>query len=320
MDYVTLGKNGIKVSRLSLGSWITFANQLDLEKASECMKTAFDLGVNFFDNAEVYAGGQAEEVMGQALKKLGLPRLQYLISTKFFWGIHNGINSRNTLNRKYLMQAIDASLVRLQLDFVDLVYCHRPDRETPIEETVWAMSDMVASGKALYWGTSEWSATEVEEAFAVCERLGLRKPVVEQPQYNLFCTDRVEKELAPLCTTRGLGLTTFSPLASGILSGKYLKEIPPGTRLSQSSLGWLRDEAADPDKMTKVKAFVALAQEFNCTPSQLAIAWCGRNPNVSSVITGASSKEQVVENMKALNLYHRLDDSAWSALTRIFQK
>lgn len=318
MEYVKLGRNGIKVSRLSFGSWITFANQLDTHKAVECMGAAFDLGVNFFDNAEVYAGGKSEEVMGQALKKLGIPRLQYMVSTKFFWGIQNGVNSRNTLNRKYLMQAIDGSLARLQMDFVDLAYCHRPDADTPIEETVWAMNDMIASGKALYWGTSEWSASEIEEAFAVCDRLSLRKPIVEQPQYNLFSRERVEKEYAPLYEKRGIGLTTFSPLASGILTGKYLREIPAGTRLSQSSLGWLRDEAADPQKNSQVSAFVGLAKEFNCSPAQLAIAWCLRNPHVSSVITGASSKEQVVENMKALNVFQRLDESAWTAVEKVF--
>jgi voltage-dependent potassium channel beta subunit len=318
MDYVKLGRNGIKVSRLSFGSWVTFGNQMDVDKAAECMKTAFDHGVNFFDNAEVYAGGKSEEVMGQIFKKLGWPRLQYMVSTKFFWGIHDSVNSRNTLNRKYLMDAIDHSLQRLQLDFVDLVYCHRPDPETPIEETVWAMNDMIRSGKALYWGTSEWSAAEIEAAFSVCDRLGLRKPIVEQPQYNLFWRERVEKEYATLYSKYGIGLTTWSPLASGILTGKYLKDVPAGSRLSQSNLGWLRDEAMLPEKVARVTKFVALAAEFNCTPAQLAIAWCLRNPHASTVITGASRAEQVAENMKALNVFHRLDDSAWKAIEKAF--
>lgn len=318
MDYQKLGRHGLKVSRLSFGSWVTFGNQLQIQDAADCMKAAYDSGVNFFDNAEVYAGGKSEEVMGQVFKKLGLPRLNYIVSTKFFWGIHDGVNSRNTLNRKYLMQAIDGSLTRLQLDFVDLVYCHRPDPDTPIEETVWAMNDMITQGKALYWGTSEWSAAELESAFKICERLGLRAPIVEQPQYNLFWRDRVEKEYSTLYDRYGLGLTTWSPLSSGVLTGKYLNDIPADSRLSQPSLGWLRDEANNPDRIRKVKQFVGLAQEFNCTPAQLAIAWCLHNPNVSTVITGASRVEQVKENMQAFNVFQRLDNSAWSAIEKIF--
>lgn len=218
MEYRKLGRNGLKVSALSFGSWVTFSNQLDTRKALDCMAAAHDQGVNFFDNAETYAGGKSEEIMGQVLKKMDWPRLSYIVSTKFFWGISNGPNSRNTLNRKYLMNAIDGSLKRLQLDYVDLVYCHRADPETPMEEVVWAMNDMISSGKALYWGTSEWSAKQILEAFEVCERLGLRKPVVEQPQYNLFWRDKVENEFAPIYETTGIGLTIWSPLASGILT------------------------------------------------------------------------------------------------------
>lgn len=318
MDYHKLGRNGLKVSRLSFGSWVTFANQLHLKEAMDCMSAAYEAGVNFFDNAEVYAGGKSEEVMGEVLKKLAWPRLSYIVSTKFFWGLEAGPNSRNTLNRKYLMQAIDGSLRRLQMDFVDLAYCHRADPETPIEETVWAMNDMVASGKALYWGTSEWTAEQIREAFAVCDRLGLRKPVVEQPQYNLFWRDRVERELAPLYDTTGIGLTIWSPLASGILSGKYLKGIPQGSRLSQQSLDWLRAEAASPEKSAKTAKLVEMARECDCTPAQLAIAWCLRNPHVSSVITGASRVEQVRENMAALDVFHRLDESVWDQIQKIF--
>ncbi len=318
MEYRKLGRHGLKVSALGFGSWITFANQLDTHKAMDCMSAAFEHGVNFFDNAETYAGGKSEEVMGQVLKKMDWPRLKYVVSTKFFWGISDGPNSRNTLNRKYLMNAIDGSLKRLQMDYVDLVYCHRSDPETPMEEVVWAMNDMITSGKALYWGTSEWSAAEILSAFEVCERLGLRKPVVEQPQYNLFWRDRVEKEYAPIYEKTGIGLTTWSPLASGVLSGKYVNGIPEGSRLSQSSLSWLRDEALAPDKVAKVTQLMSLAKKVNCTPAQLAIAWCLKNPRVSSVITGASTVEQVQENMKAFEAYQRLDASTWSEIEKIF--
>lgn len=318
MEYRKLGRNGLKVSALSFGSWVTFGNQLDMRKATACMSAAYEQGVNFFDNAEVYAGGKSEEVMGQVLKKLDWPRLRYIVSTKFYWGISEGPNERNTLNRKYLMHAIDHSLKRLQLDYVDLVYCHRPDPETPIEETVWAMNDMIREGKALYWGTSEWSADEIVEAFEACEKNGLRKPVVEQPQYNLFWRDRVEEEYAPLYEKFGIGLTTWSPLASGVLTGKYLHGIPQGSRLAQENLSWLREETLSEERLRVVARFVDLAREFNCTPAQLAIAWCLKNKNVSSVITGASSPEQVTENMKAFSLYQRIDAGDWSGVEKIF--
>jgi voltage-dependent potassium channel beta subunit len=318
MESRKLGRNGLKVSALSFGSWITFGNQLDIRKALDCMSAAHESGVNFFDNAEVYAGGKSEEVMGQVLRKLDWPRLSYIVSTKFFWGIVDGPNTRNTLNRKYLMNAINGSLKRLQLDHVDLVYCHRADPETPMEEVVWAMNDMISTGKALYWGTSEWSAAQILEAFEVCERLGLRKPVVEQPQYNLFAREKVEKEFAPIYEKTGIGLTTWSPLASGILTGKYINGVPEGSRLSQANLSWLREEALAPDRMNKVIHFSNLAKELHSTPGQLAIAWCLKNPRVSSVITGASHPEQVTENMKAFALYQRLDQSAYSAIEKIF--
>ena len=318
MEYQKLGKNGLKLSRLSFGSWVTFGNQLDLKLATDCMAAAYEEGCNFFDNAEVYAGGRSEEVMGQVFKQTGWPRLSYVVSTKFFWGIVKGPNSRNTLNRKYLMQAIDGSLQRLQMDFVDIAYCHRPDPETPIEETVWAMHDMITAGKALYWGTSEWAAAEIREAFAVCERYGLRKPVVEQPQYNLLWRDRVEKEYAKIFDETGIGLTTWSPLASGVLTGKYLKGIPAGSRLAQESLAWLRDETMTRERLALVEKFVNLAAELSCTPAQLAIAWCLKNPRVTSVITGASRAEQVRENFKALEIFERLDASAWKAVEKIF--
>jgi voltage-dependent potassium channel beta subunit len=307
MEYRRLGSTGIKVSVLSLGSWVTYGNQVDVDAAAASIKAAYDAGVNFFDNAEVYAKGASEEIMGAALRKLGLRRGSYLVSTKLFWGLHDGPNEKNTLNRKYLIEGIDGSLARLGLDHVDLVYCHRPDPETSVEETVWTMSDIVASGKALYWGTSEWSAEEIREAQEVAERRNLRKPVVEQPQYNLFTRRRVEREYARLYEGHGLGLTTWSPLGSGVLSGKYAKGIPEGSRLSIKSYEWLRGTAMTPARVAAAEALAPVAAELGATRAQLAIAWCAANPRVSTVITGASRPEQVTENLKAVALLPRLD-------------
>lgn len=318
MEYQRLGRNGLKVSRLSFGSWVTFGSQLDLNKAADCMAAAYDHGVNFFDNAEVYAGGKSEEVMGAVLRKLAWPRMKYIVSTKFFWGISEGPNERNTLNRKYLMHAIDGSLKRLGLEYVDLVYCHRADPNTPIEETVWAMHDIIQAGKALYWGTSEWSADQIIEAFDICEQHHLRKPIVEQPQYNLFHRERVEREYSPLYRTTGIGLTTWSPLASGVLTGKYVNDIPSDSRLGRTGMDWLKEEALNSDRQVKTAKFIELAKEFECTPAQLAIAWCLNNPNVSSVITGASRVEQVEENMKAMEVFKRLKPEAWKSIEAVF--
>ena len=254
MEYRRVGRSGLKVSVLSFGSWVTFGTQVDTNLAKECLTAARDAGVNFFDNAEAYAGGESERIMGQAIAELGWPRWSYVISTKIYWGIHDAVNMRNTLNRKYLMQAIDGSLERLGLDFVDLLYCHRPDPETPIEETVWAMSDIVSSGKALYWGTSEWSADEIRAAWEIAERHHLHKPVVEQPQYNLFERRRVEQEYARLYDDIGLGLTTWSPLASGLLTGKYLDGIPDDSRAALPGYEWLRERLADPVRTTSCHA------------------------------------------------------------------
>lgn len=308
MEYRRLGQSGLKVSALSFGSWVTFSNQVDTKLAAKCMAEAFDKGVNFFDNAEVYAGGKSEEIMGEVLKNLEWPRLKYIISTKFYWGITDGPNERHTLNRKYLMNGITNSLKRLKTDYVDLVYCHRPDPNTPIEETVWAMHDMIERGYALYWGTSEWSAFEIEQAFQVAEKYRLRKPVVEQPQYNLLWRDRVEKEYEPLYQRYGIGLTTWSPLASGLLTGKYLGgNVPEGSRLALESLGWLREEALSADKTNKVQKFIHLAKEHAFDPAQLALAWCLKNKNVSTVITGASQLAQVQNNMKAIDVISKID-------------
>lgn len=305
MEYRRLGSAGVKVSALSLGSWVTYGSQVDVDSAVAMLKAAYDQGVNFFDNAESYAGGKSEEIMGAALKKLGLRRASYLVSTKFYWGLNEGPNEKNTLNRKYLMQAIDGSLARFGLDYVDLVFCHRPDPNTPMEEVVWAMNDMVASGKALYWGTSEWSAEEIRQAWEIADRRNLRKPQMEQPQYNLLFRDRVEKEYQRLYSDIGLGLTTWSPLASGILSGKYAKGIPAGSRLSLPGYEWLKDRFPQ-EVLSSVAALEPIARDLGGTPSQLAIAWCLRNPHVSTVITGASRLEQLQENMKALELLPKL--------------
>ena len=307
MTYRRLGRSGLEVSVLSFGSWVTFGEQIDTSLAKECLTEAREAGVNFFDNAEAYAGGESERIMGQAIAELGWERWSYVISTKVFWGIHGDVpNMRNTLNRKYLFHAIDGSLERMGLDFVDLLYCHRPDPHTPIEETVWAMSDIVSAGKALYWGTSEWSADEIRAACEIAERRNLHKPVVEQPQYNLLERRRVEKEYARLYDDEGIGLTTWSPLASGLLTGKYVDGIPDGSRATLPGYEWLRDILTDPANNEKARTLVDIAGRIDVTPSQLAIAWCAANPNVSSVITGASSADQVRENMGALVALERL--------------
>ena len=318
MEYRRLGRSGIKVSQLSYGSWITFGGQMDIKPVIESMAVARDHGVNFFDNAEVYAGGKSEELMGAALKELSWPRLSYLVSTKLFWGLSNTVNAHHTLNRKYLLESMHSCLKRLGLDHVDLVYCHRPDPDTPIEETVWAMHSIIERGEALYWGTSEWSADEIRAAWEIADRHHLHKPVVEQPQYNLFHRTRVENEYARLYEDIGLGLTIWSPLASGILTGKYLDGIPQGTRASMASLDFVAVEARDEGKKAQVRKFVNFAKELGYTPAQVAIAWCSNNPHVSTVITGSSRVDQIKENMKALDAIKKLSATEMAELDRIF--
>ena len=322
MEYRRLGRTGIKVSALSFGSWITYGNQLDEKASTELMSAARDHGVNFFDNAEVYAAGKSEELMGASLKKLGWDRLTYLVSTKFYWGLPakfgDGVNERNTLNRKYLMQAIDNSLKRLQLDYVDLVYCHRPDANTPLEETVFAMHDMIARGKALYWGTSEWSAADIMGAWQIADKHHLHKPVVEQPEYNLFHRRRVEQEYSRLYDELGIGTTIWSPLASGLLTGKYVNGIPPDSRGSLKSMAWMQDKLLDANRNAIVVKLSALALELGCTTAQLAIAWCLKNPRVSTVITGASRIGQVAENMRALEVAAKLTPEVMARINDIF--
>ena len=317
MNYRRLGNSGLKVSELSFGSWVTYGNQLGDDTARECMAAAHDAGVNFFDNAEVYAKGKSETIMGNVLKKLAWRRASYIVSTKFFWGLNDGPNEKNTLNRKYLMQAIDASLRRLQLDYVDLVFCHRADPDTPIEETVWAMHDMIRSGKALYWGTSEWSAAEIMAAWQIAERHHLHKPVMEQPQYNLLHRERVENEYARLYRDIGLGTTIWSPLASGLLTGKYNDGIPPDSRATLKGYEWLAERILDPVRLKQVRLLAPLAGDLGCTMAQMALAWCLKNPHVSSVITGASRASQVIENMKALDVVPKLSPEIMSKIDAI---
>lgn len=320
MKYRRLGRSGLQVSELSLGSWVTYHNQVDTHAATEMLAAAFDAGVNFFDNAEVYASGESEVVMGQAFKTLKWPRLNYVVSTKFFWGLSregNTVNRMDTLNRKYLMQAIDGSLARLGLDFVDLVYCHRADPLTPIEETVRAMSDMITQGKALYWGTSEWSAVEIRAAWDIAERHHLHKPVMEQPQYNLFQRQRVEHEYARLYDDIGLGLTTWSPLASGLLTGKYKSGIPAGSRGALSNMGFLVKGLSDPAKNAAVSRLEPIAAELGCSVAQLAIAWATKNPRVSTVITGASKLSQLQANLGAVDVIERLGPEVMARIDAI---
>jgi len=318
MEYRHLGRTGIKVSELSLGSWITFKNQVDVKAAVEIMSAAYDAGVNFFDNAEAYARGKSEEVMGAALKQIGWRRGSYLVTTKLYWGLHDGVNEHNTLNRKRLIEGINGSLQRLQLDYVDVIYCHRPDKATPIEETVWAIHNIIEWGKAIYWGTSEWSADEIVAAIQIAERHHLHKPVTEQPEYNLFDRKRCEVEYARLFNDYGYGATTFSPLASGLLTGKYLNGIPEDSRAALKGNDWLHDSVTDEDKLAKVRALQPIAKELGCTLSQLSLAWVLKNPNVSTVITGASRVEQLLENLKATEIAPKLTLDVMERIDEVF--
>lgn len=316
MNYRRLGRAGIKVGELSLGSWITFGNQVDVEAAMACMSAAYEAGANFFDNAEAYARGKSEEVMGMALRKLGWRRSSYLVSTKVYWGLHDNVNERSTLNRKRVIEAINGSLERLQLDYVDLFFYHRPDPNTPIEETVWAMHNVIEWGKALYWGTSMWSAGEIAAAIEIAERHHLHKPVMEQPEYNMLARERVEREYARIFRDYGYGATIWSPLASGLLSGKYNQGIPQGSRASLKNAGWLREEMTE-DKLAQVRALEPIANDLGCTLAQLALAWCLKNPNISTVITGATRPEQVRENMAATDVVARLTNEVMERIEQV---
>ncbi len=303
MEYRYLGSSGLKVSALSYGAWVTFGSQIGTDGAYECMRIAYDAGVNFFDNAEVYAGGKAEVIMGKVFARAGWKRSDLVVSTKIFWG-GNGPNDLG-LSRKHILEGTDAALERLGLDYVDLIYCHRPDPDTPIEETVRAMSHVIDRGQAFYWGTSEWAADQILEAYHIARRERLIPPTMEQPQYNMFHRDRVEKEYARLYREIGLGTTTWSPLASGLLTGKYNQGIPEDTRVSLPDYQWLREQRFESEEarrdLEKVKGLQPIAEELGLSLPRMALAWCLKNPNVSTVITGASKPEQVVENMKAID-------------------
>ncbi|MBT3391582.1 MAG: aldo/keto reductase [Chloroflexi bacterium] len=307
MQYRYLGSSGLQVSALSFGAWVTFGNQLDVDAAYELMNAAYEAGVNFFDNAEVYADGKAETIMGEVLKRAPWKRSDLVISTKIFWG-GQGPNDRG-LSRKHIVEGLDAALARLQLDYVDLVFAHRPDLHTPIEETVRAFTHAINQGKAFYWGTSEWSAQQIMEAYAVARREHLIPPQMEQPQYNMFHRERVEVEYDRLYEEIGLGTTIWSPLASGLLTGKYNQGTPDGTRISLEGYEWLRkqfESAEAQQRLEKVGKLIPIADELGCTIAQLALAWTLKNPHVSTTITGASRVEQVVENMKAIDFVEKL--------------
>jgi voltage-dependent potassium channel beta subunit len=309
MEYRFLGKSGLKVSALSFGAWVTFGNQMGEDLAYECMQAAYEAGVNFFDNAEVYASGQAENIMGKVIQRAGWKRSDLVISTKIFWG-GDGPNDSG-LSFKHLIEGTLASLDRLQLDYVDLLFCHRPDIHTPIEETVRAMNFLINQGMAFYWGTSEWSAEQIMQAYGIARREHLIPPTMEQPEYNMFARQRVEREYIRLYNEIGLGTTIWSPLASGFLTGKYNQGIPQDSRLTLKGYEWLREQYESEEgqrKIEKVKELSEIADEIGCSMSQLALAWCLKNPNVSTVITGASRPEQISENMAALEVYPRLGD------------
>lgn len=307
MEYRFLGKSGLKISALSLGAWVTFGQQISDDVAFECMKLAYDAGINFFDNAEAYAHGKAETTMGKVIKKAGWKRKDLVISTKIFWG-GKGPNDRG-LSRKHIFEGLNASLQRLQMDYVDLVFCHRPDIYTPIEETVWAMNQAIQQGKALYWGTSEWSAYQILDAYRIARREHLIPPLMEQPEYNMFHRERVEKEYAPLYDETGLGTTIFSPLASGLLTGKYNQGLPPGTRANLKGYEWLKEwieSEESQQNIAKARQLAPLADELGCSMAQLALAWCLKNQHVSTVITGASRPDQISENLGSLEVVGKL--------------
>lgn len=318
MKYRHLGRAGIQVSELSFGSWVTFHNQAGTDSAVEMMAAAYDVGVNFFDNAEVYASGKSEEVMGAALKKLGWRRGSYLVSTKIYWGLHDSPLERNTLNRKRLIEGINSSLQRLGMDYVDLIFCHRADPTTPIEETVWAMHNIVEWGKALYWGTSEWSAAEIVAAIEIAERHSLHKPVMEQPIYNMFERHRFGPEYVRMYKEYGYGSTTWSPLASGLLTGKYKSGIPKDSRGGLEGYDWLHNHLTDKEKLGRVTALEPIAKEMGASLAQFSLAWCLQNPYVSTVITGASRVEQVHENLKAAEFVDKFTPEIMTQIDEIF--
>lgn len=319
MEYRRLGKSGLQLSSLSLGSWLTFGQQISDKIADELMGIAYDAGVNFFDNAEGYAEGKSEIVMGKILKAHHWERESYVVSSKVFFGTENKGPNRVGLSRKHIIEACNAALKRLQVDYLDLYFCHRPDKNTPIEETVWAMNTLLQQGKILYWGTSEWSASEIMEAIRVARQYNLIGPTMEQPQYNLIERNKLENEYLLLFKEYGLGTTIWSPLASGLLSGKYTSGEAKNTRLDMKGLEWLKESALAEEKLAKVKKLQILADDLNVPLAKLSLAWCLKNPNVSTVILGASKVEQLKENLTTLDVLPLLTDEVMENIEKVMQ-
>ncbi len=317
MEYRRMGNSGLKLSALSLGSWLTFGKQISDKTAKELMAMAYDQGVNFFDNAEIYARGESERVMGRILKELAWPRDSYCVSSKAFFGKGGELPTQKGLHRKHLREACDEALQRLQVDYLDLYFCHRPDKETPVEETVWTMNQLIQAGKVLYWGSSQWSAQEIMEAHMVARQHHLIGPVVEQPQYNMFYRERLEKEYLRLFETVGLGTTIWSPLASGVLSGKYNEGMPAGTRLGMEGLDWLKEAALTEERIEKTRQLSSIASQLEISMPRLAIAWCLKNPNVTTVILGASKTAHLDENLKALADQEKLSEEVMAEIDAI---
>lgn len=323
MEYRRLGKSGLQVSALSLGSWLTFGNQIGDDVAEQLMITAYEKGVNFFDNAEGYAGGHSEIVMGKILQKMNWDRTSYIVSSKVFFGADdkkgNLKPNQTGLSRKHVFEACHAALKRLQVDYLDLYFCHRPDKNTPIEETVWTMNQLIQQGKILYWGTSEWSAQEIMEAHMVAQHYHLIGPTMEQPQYNMLHRYRVELEYAQIYKTVGLGTTIWSPLASGVLTTKYLDQFPEDTRFSMQSLGWLKNQALTPERLDKTRELNKLAKEIGTSLPKMAVAWCLLNPNVSTVILGASKVHQLEETLTSFDILPLLTPEVQGRMEEILQ-
>ena len=319
MEYNNLGKSGLQISRLSLGSWLTFGKQIGDDVAERLMDIAYENGINFFDNAEIYARGQSEIVMGSILKKKSWSRDSYLVSSKVFFGTGGQLPTQRGLNRKHIFEACHQALERFQLDYLDLYLCHRPDKQTPIEETVWAMHQLIMQGKILYWGTSEWSAQEIMEAHMFAKQNHLIGPIVEQPEYNMFCRAKVEVEFDQIYKTVGLGTTIWSPLASGVLSGKYNNVFPEGTRLGMEGLDWLKEKNITLDRIEKAKKLNKLADEIGLSLPIMSLAWCLKNKNVSTVIIGASKENQLIENLKALDAQHVLTTEIMEQIEMILE-
>jgi voltage-dependent potassium channel beta subunit len=317
MEYVSLGKTGLKISRLSLGSWLTFGKQIADKDAEDLMRIAYENGINFFDNAEIYARGMSEIVMGKALKRLGWSRDSYIVSSKVHFGSGGQAPTQKGLSRKHVFEACHQALERLQVDYLDLYYCHRPDKTTPIEETVWTMHNLILQGKILYWGTSEWSAQEIMEAHMFAKQNHLIGPVVEQPEYNLFTREKVENEFSQLYKTVGLGTTIWSPLASGILSGKYNDSFPDSTRLGMEGLEWLKDKNLTEDRVLKSRQLNSLAKDLGVSLPVLSLAWCLKNPTVSTVILGASKTTQLIENLTSIDAVQKLDENVMLSIEGI---